>query len=280
MRQTLSDEGCANILANFLGNSLEPLVDADNGGQVHGVDSLPLGLMEAICNNLRIRSDFPDAYVLSPRAGGEHHITPDELNRRVSDNPDAHLVVFLPEEFRTTHETAFDPHFFTRFDTFQGLETVEGQLIGKINKVPVYKRVATLWSNHAATRLPILKRVDYLINVISLCLEAGEMGTFFHKLDLIPDRNPDATGNFPDRLARNVVAVTLLCNRELPAAERVASLNLADPELAARLVPLLDMLGQEITPDSLAVAVFEAETAEAVGLTFEHWRFAGETGWS
>lgn len=276
MRQTLSEEGFANIFANFLGQGLEHLL-ADEPGQVHGVSNLPLGLMEAACNNLRIRADFADAYVLSPEPGRDHHITPEALSERMASNPEAHLVVFVPDEYRDAADAVLSSDFFTPFDTFRGLEGVEQRMLQRINRVPVYKRVATLWNNHALPRLPILKRIDYLVNVISLCLAPEEMGMFFHKLDLIPDRNPDVTGNFSERLARNVICVATLCERQMPPAQRVAALGLTDPVQAERVERLLAGLGDEPTPESLSRAVFEAEVNDAAAeLSFEHWRFAGE----
>ena len=276
MRKTLSEEGYANILANFLGQGLERLLEPEEGGRVHGVRDLPLVLTEAACNNLRIRADFADAYVVTPTPRGDQHITPEELGRRMQTHPEQLMVVFVPEEFRNVVEELD----VTPFNTFQSLEAVEQQLIGRINKVPVYKRIATLWSQHAIPRMPILKRIDYLVNLISLCLESREMGMFFHKLDLIPDRDPDATGDFANRVARNVIAVTVLCDTSRPARERVAALGLEGEALTQRLTTLLEAI-HEPTPPTLAAAVFAAETADPdAGLSFEHWRFAGEAGWT
>ncbi|MDH5525786.1 MAG: hypothetical protein OEY97_00585 [Nitrospirota bacterium] len=281
MRQTLSEAGFANIFANFLGQGLERLVDPDDAS-VYGVGNLPLPLMEAACNNLRIRADFQSAYVLHPQAPGPLHITPEQLAERVAADPDAHLVVFVPDEFLRDAEQVLTPDFFTPVDMFTSLENMEGQLIQKINRVPVYKRIATLWSQHAAERLPILKRIDYLINVISLCLGPEEMGMFFHKLDLIPDLNPDVTGNFGDRLARNLLSATILCDRQLPPRARVDALRLHDEALKARLTALLE--SPELTsptPEGIASAIFQHQTDNPdAGLTFDRWRFLEESGWS
>jgi hypothetical protein len=281
MRKQLTEEGYANIFANFLARGLETLVEPDGEDhQVYGVGGLSTGLMEAACNNLRIRSSFEGAFVLRPERTTEQDITPDELSLRLRADPDSHLVIFIPEEFRDQADAAFPQPVFTPVDTFRSLEEMEGQMISRINRVPVYKRVATLWSAHAIPRIPILKRLDYLINVISLCLTHEEMGMFFHKLDLIPDRAPDATGNFADRLARNFLAVTTLCAPGAPVAARVAALNLADPALAERVTALMERLPPETTPSALTSAVFEAEYDDgAAGLSFEHWRFVGESGW-
>jgi hypothetical protein len=165
-------------------------------------------------------------------------------------------------------------------DTFRNLEIMEEQLIQRINKVPVYKRVATLWSQHAMGRIPIIKRLEYLINVIGLCVTVEEMGTFFHQIDLLPDRNPDVTGNFADRLARNVLAITILCGGGTPAATRVAALHLENGALAARLEALLTGIDNP-TPTTLTAAVFQAEYDDPdAGLSFDYWRFSGEPGWT
>jgi hypothetical protein len=280
MRKQLTEEGFANIFANFLARGLETLVEPDGDSQVYGIADLPAGLMEASCYNLRIRSEFGGAYVLAPDNASEQHITPEDLALRVQADPESHLVIFIPDEFRATAEAALSPAFFTPVDTFRSLEEMERQLISRINKVPVYKRVATVWSNHAIPRIPILKRIDYLINVISLCLDHEEMGMFFHKLDLIPDRNPDATGDFPTRVARNALAVATLCGLEGSPEARVAALGLADAGLAGRLEGLLAGL-PDPSPSALAASVFDAEYRdEAAGLSFDRWRFEGETGWT
>ncbi|MFQ5692257.1 MAG: hypothetical protein ACE5IM_04340, partial [Nitrospinota bacterium] len=269
MRKQLTEEGYANIFANLLARGLETLVEPDGDHQVYGVGGLSAGLMEAACNNLRIRAEFEGAFVLRPERNSEQHITPEELSLRLRADPESHLVIFIPEEFRDQADRAFSPTFFTPVDTFRSLEEMEGQMIARINRVPVYKRVATLWSLHAIARIPILKRLDYLINLISLCLSHEEMGMFFHKLDLIPDRAPDATGNFSDRLARNFLAVTCLCDRSLAPAARVAALDLVDADLAARLTALVEGLGDDVTPQALASAVFQAEYRDdAAGLSF------------
>jgi hypothetical protein len=280
MRKQLTDQGYANIFANFLARGLETLVEPDGDAQVYGVAHLPAGLMEAACNNLRIRSEFGGAYVLAPERRSEQYITPDELNLRLRADPGSHLILFIPDEYREAVEASVSPGLFTPVDTFRSLEEMEGQMIARINRVPLYKRIATVWSNHAIPRIPILKRLDYLINVISLCLTHEEMGMFFHKLDLIPDRNPDVTGNFAERLARNVLAVTTLCERGRSPGARAAALGLADPDLAQKVEALVADL-EETTPASLAAAVFEAEYRDEVaGLSFNRWRFVGETGWS
>jgi hypothetical protein len=280
MRKQLTEEGFANIFANFLARGLETLVEPDGDTQVYGIADLPAGLMEAACNNLRIRSEFGGAFVLAPDRATDQHITPEDLARRVQADPDSHLVIFIPDEFRAAAEATLSPAFFTPVDTFRSLEEMEGQLITRINRVPLYKRVATVWSNHAIPRIPILKRIDYLINVISLCLTHEEMGMFFHKLDLIPDRNPDATGNFPERVARNALAVAVLCGGEGGIPDRVAALGLADPDLAGRVEALLSGLAVP-TPSALAAAVFDAEYRdEGAGLSFDRWRFEGEAGWT
>jgi len=280
MRKQLTEQGYANIFANFLARGLETLVEPDGDAQVYGVAHLPAGLMEAACNNLRIRAEFGGAYVLAPERRSEQHITPDELSLRLQADPESHLVIFIPDEYREAVEQAFPPSQFTPVDTFRSLEEMEGQMISRINRVPLYKRVATVWSNHAIPRIPILKRLDYLINVISLCLTHEEMGMFFHKLDLIPDRNPDVTGNFAERLARNVLAVTTLCEPGASPGARVAALGLADADLALKVEALLTDI-EDATPAALAEAVFQAEYRdEAAGLSFDRWRFVGETGWS
>lgn len=279
MRQTLTNEGFANIFANFLGQRLEQLVEADGEGQVYGVANLPTGLLEASCNNLRIRADFDGAFVLSTAPRSEQHITADSLSARAAADPAANMVVFVPEEAREAADSGLSSDFFTPVDTFRSLEDVEEKIIGRINKVPLYKRIATIWSVHAAERIPILKRIDYLINIVSLCLDHEEMGMFFHKLDLIPDRTPDITGNFSDRLARNVVAVTLLCQPEGSVADRVALLGLTDNALSGKLTDLLEGI-EKHTPETVADAVFAAESDHPSGLSFEHWRFEGETGWT
>ncbi|MDH4228312.1 MAG: hypothetical protein OEW11_01025 [Nitrospirota bacterium] len=281
MRQTLSDEGFANIFANFLGQGLERLIDPDNRGQVHGVAGLPVGLMEAACNNLRIRADFDRAFVLTLAPSSELHISPDDLAQKVAADPDIHLIVFVPEECREVADKTFAPAFFSPVDMFTSMENMETQLIQRINQVPVYKRIATLWSSHAAERLPILRRIDYLINIISLCLGADEMGMFFHKLDLLPDGNVDVTGNFADRVARNVLSMTILCDRNLPIPARLDALRLNDAGLARRLGALLKTLPEDVTSSILAAAVFQAERDDPGGeLSFDHWRFIGEPGWN
>lgn len=280
MRKQLTEEGFANIFANFLARGLETLVEPDGDSQVYGVADLPAGLMEAACNNLRIRSEFGGAFVLAPERESDQHITPEDLALRLRADPDSHLVIFIPDEFREAAESALSPAFFTPVDTFRSLEQMEGQLISRINRVPLYKRVATVWTNHAIPRIPILKRIDYLINVISLCLSHEEMGMFFHKLDLIPDRNPDVTDNFPERLALNALSVATLCGGEGPVTARVAALRLADAGLARRVEGLLAGL-DDPTPPALAAAVFDAEYRdEGAGLSFDRWRFEGEAGWS
>jgi len=279
MRKQLSDEGYANIFANMLGPGLETLV-ADEDPGIYGMGGLSAGLMEAACNNLRIRADFAGAFVLAPERIGELYITPEELSARVTVQPDAPLVIFIPEEHREAAEATLPPAFFTPVDTFRTLEEMEQRLVTRINKVPVYKRVAALWTAHAIPRVPILGRIDYLINVISLCLDFDELGMFFHKLDLVPDRNPDATGDFGARLTRNAMAVAALCDPALPPAERVAGLGLADDDLARRLAVLLEGL-EHITPEALTAAVFATEYADPdAALSFDRWRFAGEPGWT
>lgn len=280
MRQALSSEGFANIFANFLGQRLEQLVEPDGERQVYGVAGLPTGLLEASCNNLRIRADFEGAFVLTERPSSPQHITADSLNARARSEPGANMVVFVPEEVREAAEELFSSDFFTPVDTFRSLEDVEEKIIGRINKVPVYKRIATIWSVHAAERLPILKRIDYLINIVSLCLTHEDMGMFFHKLDLIPDRKVDITGNFSDRLSRNILSMTILCQPEGKASDRVKLLELADQRLAERLTALLEGL-DSVTPETVADAIFAAESGEtSPGLSFENWRFEGETGWT
>jgi len=280
MRKQLTEQGFANIFANFLARGLETLVEPDGDAQVYGVGNLPVGLMEAACNNLRIRSEFGGAFVVSPEGESEQHITPRDLAMRVQADPASHLVIFIPDEYRDQVEASLSPAFFTPVDTFRSLEQMEGQMISRINRVPLYKRIAAVWSNHAIPRIPILKRLDYLINVISLCLSHEEMGMFFHKLDLIPDRDPDVTGDFAGRLARNVLSVTALCDRGAAPATRVAALGLTDPELAARVEALVAGL-DDPTPTALTAAVFDAEYRdESAGLSFDRRRFVGEPGWS
>jgi len=279
MRKQLSDAGYANIFANMLGPGLESLV-ADEDPGVYGMGGLSAGLMEAACNNLRIRADFREAFVLAPEGEGELYITPGELSARVEIQPDTPLVIFIPEEHRAAAEATFPPAFFRPVDTFRTLEEMEHRLVSRINRVPVYKRVAALWTAHAIPRIPILRRIDYLINVISLCLDFEELGMFFHKLDLIPDRNPDVSGDFGTRLTRNAMAVAHLCDPELPPEARPAALGLVDPDLTARLTHLMESL-PEVTPEALTAAVFAAEYEdEKAGLSFDRWRFAGEPGWS
>ncbi|MBI5136658.1 MAG: hypothetical protein HZA24_04880 [Nitrospirae bacterium] len=277
MRQQLTPEGFANIFANLLGQGLERLADPDEGPGVYAIGDLPTLLLEATCNNLRIRSRFEDAYVVALNPSSAQHLSPAELARRLGD-PDAHMVLFVPEEARAGADLPLKGCI--PVDTFRNLEIMEEQLIKRINKVPVYKRVATLWSQHAMGRIPIVKRLEYLINVVGLCVEAEEMGTFFHQIDLLPDRNPDVTGNFADRLARNVLAMAILCGAGAPAATRVAALHLEDAALARRLEALLAGIG-EPTPATLAGAVFQAECGNPeAGLSFDHWRFSGEPGWT
>lgn len=277
MRQQLSPEGFANIFANFLGQGLERLVDPDEGPAVYAIGDLPTLLLEATCNNLRVRSQFEGAYVVVLEPSSEQHLSLADLAERL-DDPDAHMVLFVPEETRTGADLPLGACI--PVDTFRNLEIMEEQLIKRINKVPVYKRVAALWSQHAMGRIPIVKRLEFLINVIGLCVEAGEMGTFYHQLDLLPDRDPDATGNFADRLARNILSVTILCGTGAPVATRVAALQLEDARLAGRLEALLGTLG-EVTPASLAAALFQAERDDPdAGLSFDNWRFAGEPGWT
>ncbi len=279
MRKQLSDAGYANIFANMLGPGLETLVDDEEPG-IYGMGGLSAGLMEAACNNLRIRADFRGAFVLGPEAEGELYITPGELAARVEIQPDTPLVIFIPEEHREAAEEVFPPTFFRPVDTFRTLEEMEQRLVSRINRVPVYKRVAALWSAHAIDRVPILRRIDYLINVISLCLDVGELGMFFHKLDLIPDRNPDVTGDFGARLTQNALAVARLCDPGLPPSVRARSLGLEDAGLAERLAGLIDAL-PDVTPEALTAEVFAAEYADpAAGLSFDRWRFTGEPGWT
>jgi len=208
MRQALSEAGFANIFANFLGQGLERLVDEDEAA-LYAVADLPLPLLEACCNNLRIRSDFADTYVLAKSPSSDLHLSLDALAARIDLEEAPHMVLFVPQE---AQEETLPVEVFTPVDTFRNLEVMEQNLIQKINKVPVYKRIATLWSQHAIERIPIVRRLEYLINIVSLCVEAAEMGQFFHQLDLIPDRNPDVTDNFSDRLARNAWATGALCN--------------------------------------------------------------------
>jgi hypothetical protein len=279
MRKQLSDAGYANIFANMLGPGLETLV-ADEDPGIYGLGGLSAGLMEAACNNLRIRADFRGAFVLGPEGEGELYITPGELAARAEIQPDTPLVIFIPEEHRDAVEATFPPTFFRPVDTYRTLEEMEQRLVSRVTDVPVYKRLAALWTAHAIPRVPILRRIDYLINVVSLCLELDELGMFFHKLDLIPDRNPDATGDFGARLTQNALAVGRLCDPELPPAVRPGMLGLDDADLAARLSGLLAAL-PEITPEALTAAVFAAEYDDAnAGLSFDRWRFAGEPGWT
>jgi hypothetical protein len=279
MRKQLSDEGYANIFANMLGPGLETLV-ADEDPGIYGMGGLSAGLMEAACNNLRIRADFSGAFVLAPERIGELYITPEELSARVEIQPDSPLVIFIPEEHRAAAEATLPPAFFRPVDTFRTLEEMEQRLVSRINRVPVYKRVAALWTAHAIPRVPILRRIDYLINVISLCVAFEEMGMFFHKLDLIPDRDPDVSGDFGTRLTRNAMTVAHLCDPERPPAERAATLALTDPDLTARLTRLLESL-PEVTPETLTAAVFASEYEDqGAGLSFDRWRFAGEPDWT
>ena len=289
MRKPLTDEGYANIFANMLGPGLQTLV-ADEDGSVYGFGGLSIGLMEAACNNLRIRTDaagppdFGGTYVLAPEPVSELYITPEELNAKVAGHPEASVLVFIPEEHRAALEGHFAPSFFRPVDTFRTLEDMERRLIGRINQVPVYKRVAALWTAHAIDRIPILMRIDYLINVISLCLSHDEMGMFFHKLDLIPDRNPDVTGDFGARLTRNAMAVAALCDPAVALERRAAALGIEDRDLEARLGALLEGLS-EMTPGALGRAVFDAERGAGqgdggAGLSFDRWRFQGEPGWT
>ncbi len=277
MRQALSPEGFANIFANFLGQGLERLVDPSEGPAVYAVADMPVYLLEACCNNLRIRASFQDAYVVVPDPKTEQQISPNELTRRMADD-NAHMVVFLPAD--TREQADLPVRSFTPVDTFRNLEVMEQNVIQRINKVPVYKRITTIWHHHAIDRIPILKRLEYLINVLSFCIEAPEMGGYFHQLDLLPDRALDATGNFADRLARNVLAQTILCNHSMPLEARLAALQLEDDALKQRLAAFLSELG-EFTPASLATAIFEAEINDPdIGLSFDQWRFSGETGWN
>lgn len=285
MRKQLSDAGYANIFANMLGPGLETLV-ADEDPGVYGMGGLSAGLMEAACNNLRVRlgiggaADFRGAFVLAPEGEGELYITPGELAARVEIQPDTPLVIFIPEEHRAAAEATFPATFFRPVDTYRTLEEMEQRLVSRIRDVPVYKRVAALWTAHAIPRVPILRRIDYLINVVSLCLAHAELGMFFHKLDLVPDRNPDVSGDFGARLTQNALAVARLCDPALPPAARPGELGLADPALTARLADLLDAL-PEVTPEALTAEVFRAECEdEKAGLSFDRWRFAGEPGWT
>jgi hypothetical protein len=285
MRKQLTDAGYANIFANMLGPGLENLV-ADEEGGIYGMGGLSAALMEAACNNLRVRlesggaADLSGAFVLASERTGELYITPEELSARVSIQPDAPLVIFIPEEHRAAAEARLPSSFFRPVDTYGTLEEMEQRLISRIRDVPVYRRVAALWTAHAIPTVPILRRIDYLINVISLCLAHEELGMFFHKLDLVPDRNPDATGDFGARLTQNALAVARLCDPGLPPAARPGELGLADPGLTARLEDLLKNL-PEVTPETLTAAVFAAEYEdEGAGLSFDRWRFAGEPGWT
>jgi hypothetical protein len=285
MRKQLTDAGYANIFANMLGPGLETLV-ADEEGGIYGMGGLSAALMEAACNNLRVRlesggaADLSGAFVLAPEREGELYITPEELSARVSIQPDAPLVIFIPEEHRSAAEARLAPGFFRPVDTYRTLEEMEQRLISRIRDVPVYRRVAALWTAHAIPNVPILRRIDYLINVISLCLAHEELGMFFHKLDLLPDRNPDVSGDFGARLTQNALGVAHLCDPDLPPAARPGVLGLADPDLVRRLVDLLASL-PEVTPEALTAAVFAAEYEdEKAGLSFDRWRFAGEPGWT
>jgi hypothetical protein len=274
VRQALSEAGFANIFANFLGQGLERLVEDDPA--LYTVADLPTPLLEACCNNLRIRSDFDDVYLLNLTPSDEQHLSLDALLARIDLEEEPHMVLFLPKEAREGVELPIRE--FTPVDTFRNMEIMEEQMIQRINKMPVYKRVATLWSQHAMGRIPILKRLEYLINIISLCLEAEDMGQFYHQLDLLPDRNPDVTENFVDRLTRNMLAVTVLCNHGMPLDARLAALHLTDADMTARLNQVLSGLG-EFTPTTLAAALY-AEELEAPGLSFDNWHFAEESGWS
>ncbi len=276
MHQLLSEEGVANIFANLLGQGLERLLEPDDEA-IYAVTDLPQVYLEAVCNNLRIRADTEDAYVVSLAPHHPHHITPNDLLTTIDDEPERPRVVFVPSDCREALDATFPAAYFMPVDTFRNLELMEQQLLQRINQVPVFKRITTLWERHAQAQIPIMRRLDYLIHLVSLCVTADDVGLLYHKLDLIPDRQPDVGAGFADRLSRNMLALTILCDSALPAAARVAALHLTDDALSARLVILLEGL-RELNPAAFSHAIFEMENDQPDGLSFDHWHFSDEIG--
>lgn len=258
-------------LALLILGKLEILVKSRKPGHCLQVTDLPVGLMDNICQRLRISCPECETYILSLKPVHSWHITSTKLVERRNAN-EAVIVVFLPPDLRTSAEDSFDISTFERFPISDLYKLLRKELLAKL-AVNMREQVEEIVRSSSCTDDIAICRFLLTLQINNSSLDV--IGLAIYHLGLVPD--PAVLDNLSilrPRLARNAKAVQTLSSPDSVLFTKIQSLGLKEGSTSQALYHFFNTRST-FNPSQWLPDIQRGE-GDTSGLTFDKWEFRDE----
>lgn len=269
MLTSISNEDLYVLLANQLLPQISSALDGAGPGQRLRVTTLPVPVMERLCEALQARTSSRAFVLAKDPAGVAWRASSTKLIelRNVLVEP---LLVFIPPDLRTAAEDSLDIATFTELALRNVTDDLRASLLETLPE-PLRKRVGAALEYVRLERIlqNADESVDYLLTVVKNGGTGEAAGAALYCFGLVPDLAAFQESAIERRLSRNWNAIRVLDDASTPLLTRIQKLSLEPDSLQTRLFVFLR--GRKSSCREWGREI--GQIAEWGGLSFDQWKF-------
>jgi DNA phosphorothioation-dependent restriction protein DptH len=271
MLTPVSDADLYEHLSQQLLPGIRAALDAAGPGQRLRVTTLPVPVMERLCEALQDRASYRAFVLAKDPAGIAWRASSTKLIelRNVLPEP---LLVFIPPDLRTAAEDSLDIATFTELALRNVTDDLRAVLLEQLPE-QLRKRVAAALEYIRIERILMNadEAVEYLLTVVKNGGTPEAAGAALHCFGLVPDLAAFNEAEVEKRLSRNWNSVRVLDEPGSPLA-RIQKLPLEPETIQKRLFVFLR--GRK--PNCRIWGRDIAQESTWSDLSFDRWKFAGD----